>query len=56
MFPELSKDSTSATIIGAIDQEIYEKLKLRLSENFIQANLTAEKAEMLKKDAKLNDF
>jgi signal peptidase I len=50
---ELSKDSTSATIIGAIDQEIYEKLKLRLSENFIQANLTAEKAEMLKKDSRI---
>jgi signal peptidase I len=50
---ELSKDTTSVNIMGAIDQEIFDKLKLRLSDNFIQANLTAEKAEMLKKDSRI---
>lgn len=50
---ELSKDSTSVTIIGAIDQDIYDKLKLSLSDNFIQANLTVDKAELLKKDSRI---
>lgn len=53
---EVSKDSISAYINGRITQEIYDKLNLSASDNYFQANLTEEKASVLKSDPNIESI
>ncbi|WP_264521669.1 signal peptidase I [Flavobacterium sp. N1994] len=56
MLFEVSKDSTDAYINGRITQEIYNKLSLSIPDNYFQANLTEEKASLLKSNPNIESI
>lgn len=52
-FAVIEKDSTNTFILGAVDKDLVDKLKLTSSNLMFQANLTQAKADELKKDSRV---
>ena len=52
-FQEFGRDSLNAYVLGNIDQNIFQKLQLKYSENFFFGNLTFEKFEKMKTDSRI---
>lgn len=52
-FNVIEKDSTNTFILGAVDKDLVEKLKLTSSNLMFQANLTQAKADELKNDPRV---
>ncbi|CAM3849324.1 signal peptidase I [Flavobacterium cucumis] len=52
-FQEFSRDSLKSYVLGNIDQDLYRKLELNYSLSFFYGNLTFDKYEKLKEDARV---
>jgi signal peptidase I len=52
-FAVIEKDSINTFITGAVDKDLVDKLKLTSSNLMFQANLTQEKADLLKNDSRV---
>lgn len=52
-FQEFSRDSLKSYVLGNIDQDLYRKLELNYSLSFFYGNLTFDKYEKLKGDARV---
>jgi signal peptidase I len=52
-FAVIEKDSTNTFLLGAVDKDLVDKLKLTSSNLMFQANLTQAKADELKKDPRV---
>ena len=52
-FEEIKKDSLTTVVTGQIDQEIYNKLGMMISQNYFYGNLTFEKFNQLKSDSRI---
>ncbi len=50
---EVAKDSSVVSLRGTLNQEVYNQLKLNYSQRSADLNLTAEQAEILKKDNRI---